>query len=286
MKTSKRFTISQMITLKDTDSLKSYLDSVSKIPLLSEERESQLGEKALGGSQEAINELVVSNLRFVISVAKKYQYQGLPLEDLINEGNLGLVRAAQRFEPQRGYRFITCALWWIRQAIVEAITVNGRAIRLPLNRVRDMEKIRRAINLFFLKEDRNPNLPELVDLTGLSEMRVITSLKSNNSMASIEDPLGEEDFTLGDTISDNTFSIEKGSSNTERESSIQKILSTLGEKEKEIIEMTFGIGRDEMEVEDMIQELGIGKERIRQIRESAIRKLKGGPRGEFLRRLM
>lgn len=286
MKTSKRFTISQMITLKETDSLKSYLDAVSKIPLLSEEKESQLGEKALGGSQEAIDELVVSNLRFVISVAKKYQHQGLPIEDLINEGNLGLVRAAQRFEPQRGYRFITCALWWIRQAIVEAITVNGRAIRLPLNRVRDMEKIRRAINKFTLVENRNPNLQEIVELTGLSEMRIITSLKSNNSMASMEDPLGEDDFTLGETIQDNTFSVEKGSESDERNSSVQKILSTLGEKEKEIIEMTFGIGRDEMEVEDMIQELGIGKERIRQIRESAIRKLKGGPRAEFLRRFM
>lgn len=275
-----------MITLKETESLKSYLDSVSKIPMITQEEEVELGEKAKEGCQESSEILVVSNLRFVISVAKKYQNQGLPLEDLINEGNLGLVRASHRFDPEKGYRFITYALWWIRQAIMEAITVNGKTIRLPLSRIRDMEKIRKAINRFHLVEDRNPNFTEIVEITGLSEMKVITSMKSINSMVSLDDPLGEDDFTVGDTISDNTFPTERISIKDERDSAVQKILSTLEPREKMVIELTFGIGMEERSVEDVSETLGIGKERIRQIRESAIRKLKGGPRGKFLRRLM
>lgn len=286
MKTSRKFTITQMITLKETESLKSYLDSVSKIPMITQEEEVELGEKAKEGCQESSEILVVSNLRFVISVAKKYQNQGLPLEDLINEGNLGLVRASHRFDPEKGYRFITYALWWIRQAIMEAITVNGKTIRLPLSRIRDMEKIRKAINRFHLVEDRNPNFTEIVEITGLSEMKVITSMKSINSMVSLDDPLGEDDFTVGDTISDNTFPTERISIKDERDSAVQKILSTLEPREKMVIELTFGIGMEERSVEDVSETLGIGKERIRQIRESAIRKLKGGPRGKFLRRLM
>lgn len=275
-----------MITIKETQSLKSYLESVSRIPMITQEQEVELGKKAAEGCQESIDTLVVSNLRFVISVAKKYQNQGLPLEDLINEGNLGLVRAAQRFEVERGYRFITCALWWIRQAIVESITMNGKAIRLPLSRIRDMEKIRKAINRFSLKEDRNPNFSELVEMTGLSEMRVITSMKSINTMASMDDPLGEDDFTIGDTISDNTFPTESISVKDERDSAIQKILSTLDPRERSIIELTFGIGTEEREIGDIVDTLGIGKERVRQIRESAMRKLRGGPRGNFLKRFM
>ena len=275
-----------MITLKETQSLKTYLDSVSKIPMITQEKEVELGKKAAEGCQESIDLLVVSNLRFVISVAKKYQNQGVSLEDLINEGNLGLVRAAQRFEVERGYRFITCALWWIRQAIVESITMNGKSIRLPLSRIRDMEKIRKAISRFTLKEDRSPNFSEVVEMTGLSEMKVITSMKSINTMCSIDDPLGEDDFTIGDTISDNTFPTERISVKDEREEGIRKILSTLDPREKAIIELTFGIGVEEKPIEEMAETLGIGKERIRQIRETAMRKLKGGPRAKFLKRLM
>ena len=281
---NRKFTISTMITLKETDSLKAYLDAVSKIPMITAEREIELAEEIKKGSQEALDELVCANLRFVISVAKKYQNQGLLLEDLINEGNLGLVRAAQKFDGERGFRFVTCALWWIRQAITESVTVNGKAIRLPLSRIRDMNKIKKVLNEFKVKENREPLFEEIVKATGLSEMKIVTSMKSFNTISSIDEPIGEEDFTLGDTIADDTFKADV-SEVDDRGEGITKILNTLSEREKKIIELSFGLGgNEEKTIEEIIDEIGLGKERIRQIREEALRKLRGGPRGKFLKK--
>ena len=274
-----------MITLKETDSLKAYLDAVSKIPMITAEREIELAAEIKKGSQEALDELVCANLRFVISVAKKYQNQGLLLEDLINEGNLGLVRAAQKFDGERGFRFVTCALWWIRQAITESVTMNGKAIRLPLSRIRDMNKIKKVVNEFKVKENRDPTFMEIIESTGLSEMKIVTSMKSFNTISSIDEPIGEEDFTLGDTISDDTFKTDRSTEGDERGEGINKILNTLSEREKKIIELSFGLGgNQEKTIEEMIDEIGLGKERIRQIREEALRKLRGGPRGQFLKK--
>jgi RNA polymerase primary sigma factor len=282
---NRKFTISTMITLKETDSLKAYLDAVSKIPMITPEREIELAAEIKKGSQEALDELVCANLRFVISVAKKYQNQGLLLEDLINEGNLGLVRAAQKFDGERGFRFVTCALWWIRQAITESVTVNGKAIRLPLSRIRDMNKIKKVVNEFKVKENRDPTFMEIIESTGLSEMKIVTSMKSFNTISSIDEPIGEEDFTLGDTISDDTFKTDRSTEGDERGEGINKILNTLSEREKKIIELSFGLGgNQEKTIEEMIDEIGLGKERIRQIREEALRKLRGGPRGQFLKK--
>jgi RNA polymerase primary sigma factor len=282
---NRKFTISTMITLKETDSLKAYLDAVSKIPMITAEREIELAAEIKKGSQEALDELVCANLRFVISVAKKYQNQGLLLEDLINEGNLGLVRAAQKFDGERGFRFVTCALWWIRQAITESVTMNGKAIRLPLSRIRDMNKIKKVVNEFKVKENRDPTFIEIIESTGLSEMKIVTSMKSFNTISSIDEPIGEEDFTLGDTISDDTFKTDRSTEGDERGEGINKILNTLSEREKKIIELSFGLGgNQEKTIEEMIDEIGLGKERIRQIREEALRKLRGGPRGQFLKK--
>jgi RNA polymerase primary sigma factor len=281
---NRKFTISTMITLKETDSLKAYLDAVSKIPMITAEREIELAAEIKKGSQEALDELVCANLRFVISVAKKYQNQGLLLEDLINEGNLGLVRAAQKFDGERGFRFVTCALWWIRQAITESVTVNGKAIRLPLSRIRDMNKIKKVVNEFKVKENRDPTFMEIIESTGLSEMKIVTSMKSFNTISSIDEPIGEEDFTLGDTISDDTFKTDRSTEGDERGEGINKILNTLSEREKKIIELSFGLGgNQEKTIEEMIDEIGLGKERIRQIREEALRKHRGGPRGQYLK---
>lgn len=287
MKSSnKRFTITQMITLKETQSLKAYLESVSSVPLISQEREVELSERIKEGSQEALDELVCANLRFVISVAKKYQNQGLPLEDLISEGNLGLVRAAQKFEGERGFKFITCALWWIRQAIVESITMNGKTIRLPLSRIRDMAKIRKVISDFNARENRDPTFMEIVKESGLTEMKVITSMKSINTMSSIDEPIGEEDFTLGDTLSDETFKTDRAFATDERADGVSKILETLSPREKAIVELSFGIGGEEKSLEEISQVIGLGKERTRQIREAALRKLRGGPRARFLKKFV
>lgn len=284
---NKKFTISQMITVKETASLKSYLEAVSSIPLITAEREIELAAEIKNGSEEALDELVCANLRFVISVAKKYQHQGLDLEDLISEGNLGLVRAAQRFDGERGFRFITCALWWIRQAVAESITMNGKTIRLPLSRIRDMAKVRKAVNEFNVRENRDPLLDEIVKATGLSDMKVITSLKSNNTMASMDEPIGEDDFTLGDTISDETFKTDIGTYTDERFDSINNILNTLEPREKMIIELTFGIGgAKERTIEEISETIGLGKERIRQIREAALRKMRGGPRAKYLKKFI
>lgn len=273
-----------MITVKGTQSLKAYLDAVASIPMITQEREIALAAEIKTGSQEALDELVCANLRFVISVSKKFQHQGLDLEDLISEGNLGLVRAAHKFEAERGFKFITCALWWIRQAIVESITVNGKAIRLPLSRIRDMAKIRKVIGEFNVRENRDPTFAEIVKESGLSEMKVVTSMKSINTMASIDESIGEEDFTLGDTLSDETFKADGAFATDERADGVSMILGTLSPREKAIVELSFGIGGEEKSLEEISEVIGLGKERIRQIREAALRKLRGGPRAKFLRK--
>jgi RNA polymerase primary sigma factor len=272
-----------MITLKETQSLKAYLDSVSSIPMIAQEKEIELAGRIKEGSQEALDELVCANLRFVISVAKKFQHQGLSLEDLISEGNLGLIRAAHKFEAERGFKFITCALWWVRQAIVESITMNGKAIRLPLSRIKDMAKVRKAINSFNARESRDPVFSEIVKETGLSESKVVMSMKAVNIMSSMDEPLGEEDFTLGDTISDDTFKTDD-SGVSEKIDAVNRILDTLTGKEKMIIQLTFGVGAEEKTIEEISEAIGLGKERVRQIRESALRKLRGGPRAKFLKK--
>jgi RNA polymerase primary sigma factor len=282
-RTNKRFTITQMITLKETQSLKAYLDSVSDIPMIPQEREIVLAGEIKTGSQEALDELVCANLRFVISVAKKFQHQGLTLEDLISEGNLGLIRAAHKFEAERGFKFITCALWWVRQAIVESITMNGKAIRLPLSRIRDMAKVKKAINEFNARESRDPIFEEIVRETGLTESKVVMSMKAVSSMSSIDEPIGEEDFTLGDTISDDTFKTDD-SGVSEKIDAVNRILDTLTGREKMIIQLTFGVGTEERTIEEISETIGLGKERIRQIREAALRKLRGGPRAKFLKK--
>lgn len=281
--TNKRFTITQMITLKETQSLKAYLDSVSNIPMIPQEREIVLAGEIKNGSQEALDELVCANLRFVISVSKKFQYQGLTLEDLISEGNLGLIRAAHKFEAERGFKFITCALWWVRQAIVESITMNGKAIRLPLSRIRDMAKVKKAINEFNARESRDPIFEEIVRETGLTESKVVMSMKAVNTMSSMDEPIGEEDFTLGDTISDDTFKTDD-SGTSEKIDAVNRILDTLTDREKTIIQLTFGVGGEEKTIEEISATIGLGKERIRQIREAALRKLRGGPRAKFLKK--
>ena len=283
--TNKRFTITQMITLKETQSLKAYLDSVSNIPMIPQEREIVLAGEIKNGSQEALDELVCANLRFVISVAKKFQHQGLTLEDLISEGNLGLIRAAHKFEAERGFKFITCALWWVRQAIVESITMNGKAIRLPLSRIRDMAKVKKAINEFNARESRDPIFEEIVRETGLTESKVVMSMKAVNTMSSMDEPIGEEDFTLGDTISDDTFKTDD-SGTSEKIDAVNRILDTLTDREKTIIQLTFGVGAEEKTIEEISATIGLGKERIRQIREEALRKLRGGPRAKFLKKFV
>lgn len=280
---NKKFSISQMITIKETESLKSYLDSVSSIPMITQEREVELSKEIKKGSQEALEELVSANLRFVISVAKKFQHQGLSIEDLISEGNLGLIRAAQRFEGERGFKFITFALWWIRQSIVESITMNGKPIRLPLNRIRDMAKIKKAFNEFNIRENRDPVFEEIINLTGLSGSKVATSMKSFNTMSSLDEPIGEE-FTLSEILSDGS---SFPSPSDEKVKGVNQILETLNEREGLVIKMLYGIGGEkESTMEEISKSIGLGKERIRQIRESALRKLRGGPRGNFLKKLM
>ena len=282
-RTNKRFTITQMITVKETQSLKAYLDAVSSIPMIPQEREIALAGEIKNGSQEALDELVCANLRFVISVAKKFQHQGLTLEDLISEGNLGLIRAAHKFEAERGFKFITCALWWVRQAIVESITMNGKAIRLPLSRIRDMAKVKKAINEFNARESRDPIFEEIVRETGLTESKVVMSMKAVNTMSSMDEPIGEEDFTLGDTISDDTFKTDDSGA-SEKINAVNRILDTLTDREKTIIQLTFGVGTEEKTIEEISATIGLGKERIRQIREAALRKLRGGPRAKFLKK--
>lgn len=268
--------ITNSITSRGSQSLEDYLNDISKQPLLTAEEEVKFAQRIRNDDREALERLVCANLRFVVSVAKQYQNQGLTLPDLINEGNIGLIKAAEKFDETRGFKFISYAVWWIRQSILQALAEQSRIVRLPLNQVSAVSRINKLIMKFEQEHERKPSAYELSELIDETPEKIRDSLRANGRPMSINAPLGEgDDSTLLEVISDeNTPQADRGMIDISLATEIERMLDTLDEREKTIVEMCFGINNREMTLEEISEKFGLSRERVRQIREKALLKLR------------
>lgn len=268
--------ITNSITSRGSQSLEDYLNDISKQPLLTAEEEVKLAQRIRNDDREALERLVCANLRFVVSVAKQYQNQGLTLPDLINEGNIGLIKAAEKFDETRGFKFISYAVWWIRQSILQALAEQSRIVRLPLNQVSAVSRINKLIMKFEQEHERKPSAYELSELIDETPEKIRDSLRANGRPMSINAPLGEgDDSTLLEVISDeSTPQADRGMIDISLATEIERMLDTLDEREKTIVEMCFGINNREMTLEEISEKFGLSRERVRQIREKALLKLR------------
>lgn len=279
--------ITKSITNRESQSLEKYLQEIGKVELISPEEEVRLARLIKQGDQRALDRLTKANLRFVVSVAKQYQNQGLSLPDLINEGNLGLIKAAQRFDETRGFKFISYAVWWIRQSILQSLAEQARIVRLPLNKVGLTNRIQKAFSQLEQEYEREPSAEELADMLGLDIDEVTSTLSINARHVSMDTPLSEgEDGTLLDVMENpNAVRTER---NIEHDESlkleIERSLKALTERQKEVICYFFGIGIDHpMSLEDIGDHFSLTRERVRQIKDKAITKLKTTTRSRILR---
>ncbi len=277
--------ITKSITSRDSASLDKYLQEIGRESLLTVDEEVELSQRIRKGDRRALDKLVRANLRFVVSVAKQYQNQGLSLPDLINEGNVGLIKAAEKFDETRGFKFISYAVWWIRQTILQALAEQSRIVRLPLNQVSAVNKISKAMTKFEQEHERKPSAEELADLVNELPEKINDSLRASGRHVSVDAPFveGEENSLLDVMVNTDSpmadAQLVKESLNTE----IARALSQLNDREKDIIEMSFGINHQEMTLEEIGERFGLTRERVRQIREKAIRKLRQGSRNSLLR---
>ncbi len=263
----------------DNEVLSIYLKEINRIPLISHEEEYELSLKAKNGDKAAREKLLNANLRFVVSVAKKFRGQGLPLSDLINEGNIGLITALDKFEPDKGYHFISYAVWWIRQSIMKAISEKGRTVRLPLNRSNELMQIQKAQKaIMHEKETSDPSAEDIAAVTGLDEKLISDLLSISSEVVSFDSPIkkGEEsDSTFGDFIEDESRGPEETVMEGSMKDAVGALLSTLSEKERAIIEMRFGLNnRKPMSLKEIGEVYGLTKERIRQIEKRALERLR------------
>ena len=268
--------ITNSITSRGSQSLEDYLNDISKQPLLTAEEEVKLAQRIHNDDREALERLVCANLRFVVSVAKQYQNQGLTLPDLINEGNIGLIKAAEKFAETRGFKFISYAVWWIRQSILQALAEQSRMVRLPLNQVSAVSRINKLIMKFEQEHERKPSAYELSELIDETPEKIRDSLRANGRPMSMDAPLGDgDDSTLLEVISDDNMPSTDGRMiDTSLATEIDRMLDTLDEREKTIVEMCFGINNREMTLEEISEKFGLSRERVRQIREKALLKLR------------
>ena len=270
------FKISQSITDRQDASLNSYFKDVSRQPMISQEEEIELTKKIKKGNEAAVKKLVEANLRFVISVAKQYQNKGLALVDLIQEGNIGLIEAARKFDETRGFRFISYAVWWIRQAIIKALSDQCRTIRIPANQVVYMNKINKVIEQFEQQHGRKPSIGELEELTDIDHDTICLTMSAMNRSVSLESPIRDEDANcLLDIIpNDGAVSTDAEVAKNDLSKEIERILSKLSYRDRDILRMSFGIGMNPMTNEEIARRFGIGSERVRQIQHSAINYLR------------
>lgn len=269
--------INKSITNRDGIGLDKYLQEIGREELISVSEEVELAQRIKKGDQKALDKLVRANLRFVVSVAKQYQNQGLPLPDLINEGNLGLIRAAQKFDETRGFKFISYAVWWIRQSILQALAEQSRIVRLPLNQVGSLNKITKEVTKFEQENERKPSPEELADRLDIPVDKIADSLKVSGRSISVDAPFVEgEDNSLLDVLANDDSPMADRSLNQESLSKeIDRALRRLYDREREILKMFFGIGCQEMTLEEIGAKFDLTRERVRQIKEKAIRRLKG-----------
>jgi len=279
--------ITKSITNRESQSLEKYLQEIGKVELISPEEEVRLAGLIKQGNQAALDKLTKANLRFVVSVAKQYQNQGLSLPDLINEGNLGLIKAAQRFDETRGFKFISYAVWWIRQSILQALAEQSRIVRLPLNKVGLTNKIQKAFSQLEQEFEREPSPEELAELLELETEEVSATLGIAARHVSMDTPLSEgEDSTLVDVMENPNA--ERAETNIEHTESlkqeIERSMKMLTERQKEVICYFFGIGVDHpMSLEDIGDKFNLTRERVRQIKDKAITKLRTNSRARALR---
>lgn len=269
----KSLRITQSITDRQDASLSSYFRDVSRIPLLSAEKEKELIKRIKSGDKKAENELIEANLRFVISVAKQYQNKGLSLVDLIQEGNLGMIQSIKHFNPDRGFKFISYAVWWIRQAIIKAISDQCRTIRVPANQVASINKINKATEQFEQLYGRKPSTRELGELVDLDYDKVCLTMTLMNRSVSLESPVRDEDTScLLDIIpNDDAISTDTEVSKNDLSNELERILSKLSYRDRDVLRMSFGIGMNPIPNEEIAKRFGIGSERVRQIQRNAIK---------------
>lgn len=270
----KEIKITKSITER-TPVLNAYMNDISRYPLLSLEQEVELTYQARRGNVAAKQKLINCNLRFVISIAKQYVHQGISLEDLIMEGNLGLMTAIDKFDPMRGFKLSTYAVWWIRQAILNALSEKGRSVRIPLNQVGLQQRIRKAIQQFIQQEERQPSVSELAEIMGLSEDKIEESLGFMSSEVSIDLPVGEDgDSCLADLLPSSLPMADSGLNHEGLKQDIQRWLQVLDVRARDIITCSFGLnGEEPMSLEELGLRYGLSRERVRQIQQSSIRTL-------------
>ena len=278
--------ITKSITSRDSASLDKYLQEIGREALLPVEEEVELSQRIRKGDRRALDKLVRANLRFVVSVAKQYQNQGLSLPDLINEGNVGLIKAAEKFDETRGFKFISYAVWWIRQTILQALAEQSRIVRLPLNQVSAVNKITKAMTKFEQEYERKPSADELAELVNELPEKISDSLRASGRHVSVDAPFieGEENSLLDVMTNPDSPMADKGLVSESLSKESDRALGVLNEREKQIIERSFGINNQpEMTLEEIGETFGLTRERVRQIREKAIRKLRAGSRNSLLR---
>lgn len=277
--------ISKSITNRESASLDKYLQEIGHEELLTTDEEVELAQRIRKGDKRALERLTKANLRFVVSVAKQYQNQGLSLPDLINEGNVGLIKAAEKFDETRGFKFISYAVWWIRQSILQAIAEQSRLVRLPLNQVGSVNKITRELNKFEQEHERKPSVNEIAERVDLPEDKIADAMKANSRHVSMDAPIADgEDSSMIDFLAGD-------SSNTDRElvteslkAEVSRILKLLTDKEQKVVRAFFGIdGSPEMTLDEIGEKYNLTRERVRQIKEKALRRLRHNTKNKLLK---
>jgi RNA polymerase primary sigma factor len=277
--------ITKSITNRESASLDKYLQEIGREELISVEEEVELAQRIKRGDQEALERLTRANLRFVVSVAKQYQNQGLSLPDLINEGNLGLIKAAEKFDETRGFKFISYAVWWIRQSILQALAEQSRIVRLPLNQVGSLNKINKALSRFEQEHERIPSSEELSAVLQLPREKIADTLRVAGRHVSVDAPFvdGEDNSLLDVLVNNDSPNADRGLINESLSREVDRALSTLTERERDIVKYFFGIGAPEMTLEEIGEHFGLTRERVRQIKEKAIRRLRHSTRSKLLK---
>jgi len=277
--------ITKSITNRESASLDKYLQEIGHEELVSVEEEAELARRIRKGDRKALEKLTKANLRFVVSVAKQYQNQGLSLSDLINEGNVGLIKAAEKFDETRGFKFISYAVWWIRQSILQAIAEQSRIVRLPLNQVGSVNKINKILNKFEQENERRPSLDEIAEKIDLPHDKIADAIKVNKRHVSVDAPFsdGDESSLLDILVNDDSPMADRTLVKESLRAEICRALSLLNERERNVIEAFFGINQTEMTMEEIGQKYGLTRERVRQIKEKAIRRLRQNTKNKLLK---
>lgn len=278
--------ITKSITNRESASLDKYLQEIGREELINVEEEVELAQRIRNGDRIALEKLTRANLRFVVSVAKQYQNQGLSLPDLINEGNLGLIKAAEKFDETRGFKFISYAVWWIRQSILQALAEQSRIVRLPLNQVGSLNKINKAFSKFEQENERRPSAEELAEHLDVPVDKIADTMKVSGRHISVDAPFveGEDNSLLDVMINDDSPNADRVLINESLSQEIERVLvHTLSDREREIVKKFFGLGVPEMTLEEIGDEFGLTRERVRQIKEKAIRKLKPHSKSKLLK---